>query len=210
MWFRLLFPILLSASLLSCGSTSPKLKELPEPGQTIIINGFSIVSPNEPYWNCIRGNTREQGVSLTKKGANPDETYAITVFTGQLPQFENNEAFVSFVRDILSNEQDTRFVESEFEAEVVSTKSGICVSAQYKAKDLLAEKRTSNTSPMILETVNLVCRNPNSKSEGVLLAYSHRYYPGQWNPPLSDKAQYIFESLVFDEDLKANTNKVCP
>ena len=215
MLLRLIFPILLSIGLLSCGSTSKKIQELTEPRQTIFFNGFSIISPNEPYWNCIPGNTKEQGFSLTKTGSYLDETYAITVVTPQFPQFENNDDFVdvilgTLVMDQFSSDHGTRFVEKEYDAEAVSTKNGVCVRFMHKAKDLKAVKRTSNPSPMILETVGLACRNPNRKSDDVILTYSHRYYQGQWNPPLSDKAQDIFESLVFDADFKAKANKACP
>jgi hypothetical protein len=216
MWLHAIFLAAISTILLSCETVSPKpensiLKELTDLQQTIAFDGFSIVAPNEYGWYCVRRNTKGKAVSLTKSGSNADETYAFHVWTHQLPHLKNDEAFVSFILEGFNNEQDkSRFVKKELEANKVKTKHGVCVSTKSIHQDLLAHKRTSNPEPMLLEAISLICRNPHNQSEAAYLTYSHRYYPGHRDSSLSDKAQVQFDNLDFNAGLQAKSDEMCP
>ena len=50
---------------------------------------------------------------------------------------------------------------------------------------------------MILEIVQLSCRNPHDAGTVTYLGYSQRYEPGQRDPHFMDKGMQILDSLEF-------------
>ena len=75
MQFHLILLLVLLLGLTSCGTTSPELESINTRNQPIFLNGFSISTPNEFGWYCIRSNTKGNSVSLVRSGDMADEMF---------------------------------------------------------------------------------------------------------------------------------------
>lgn len=196
MWCRAIILVTLCAGLASCASPPLRIEELPPESQRIELDGFAVSTLNESGW--LVGQKNAHAVQLLKLGNNTDETYAIQAWVTELPQFYNDEAFVSYIADgMKKGTPSSRFIQQEYNASITNTTHGACVEFTSIHKDLSAKKRTSNPEPMLLEVMGLTCRNPNRPSEGAHLVFSHRYYSGNQDALLPTKAASLFGSLEF-------------
>jgi len=196
---QILFLTFLLISLTSCVSAPSRLvnQELPSQPLTIDFPGFSISTPNESGW--ILAFRNEQILELVKRGTNKDESYAIEVMQMiNLPQLKEDDDFLSFMSEELKKDTNQiRFIEQVHDVSTINTMNGKCIKFVSLHKDLDAKKQTKNAAPMLLEAFGLICRNPVDITNAVFLTYSNRYYSGNQDPSLSDKADTLFKSLKF-------------
>ena len=189
---------MISMGLLACASPPPGSQPFISKAQHIQLDGFSIVTPSEPGW--IVASRNHASLHLARKGGETDETYAIQAWQIDLPLFHTNEEFSSYVSQAI--EKDTngvRFRKIKTNVSAVSTKHGICVRLNSIHTDNLAVKESNNSRPMLLETESMTCRNPYFHTRGAHLALSNRYYEGNRDTSLREKAESFFKSLAFDK-----------
>ncbi|TCK16988.1 hypothetical protein DFR30_0208 [Thiogranum longum] len=196
MRYRAILLTLLVTCLVSCLSTPPPLKALPAQPGTLTLDDFSISAPDEEGWYLAHEDPNE--IQLVRKGTSGDETYAIQAWSIRLPQFFNDEAFVSFIMDrITHNTDETRFIAKKHQALIVNTRHGTCVKFMSVHETLSARKRSGNPGPILLEVVGITCRNPYQPTDGAHLVYSNRHRPGNKDFMLASRAQSLFDSLDF-------------
>ena len=209
----ILVSIVLAISLASCKSTSPRLDGVIDRQQTITLNGFSLVTPDEYGWQCMSGSTNGESIGLAKTGSNPDETYVFQVWTKQLPQIwerVDDHVFQTISVASLQNGWDkNRFIEVDLNYGLVDTKHGKCMRFLSIHQDLQAHKKTSNTEPMLLEAMGIICRKPQKETDLVNVVYSHRYYPGHRDYTLIDKAQAQFDGIDFNITHQIKSRGAC-
>jgi hypothetical protein len=185
-----------SLLLAACSSTQQNAQSLSSLSQQIQLNGFSITIPGDARWHTTKRNA--QSVHLVARGNAPDETYAIQAWTLTLPVFESNEAFSSFMeRSIFRDSDSERFNKIEENVAAVETKYGTCIRFKSIHEDNSAVKKSENSEPMLLEIEGITCRDPSSRSAASHLVFSNRYYEGNRDITLTEKADELFSSLAF-------------
>ena len=185
------------ASLLlfvSCAPIRPALKELPVPPQRSEHKGFSLVPLNEAGW--LIGFQQSSVLMLGKRGTDPDENFAIRAFTVLLPDFKSHDEFMGFARTAIHENDPIRFKPLLEEAKTVTVRGQSCGRTKTLTEDHGAVKRTKRSDFMLLEAHSLVCPHPQKKM-AVIVAYSHRYYPGNADSETARKADRIFETVEF-------------
>ena len=170
------------------------MQEVPLSPQRIILSGYSLVPLDEKGW--VIGQRSHETLVLGKRGKDPDENMIIRAFAEVLPPLKSDEEFIGFAKSVLVMEGAARHKVLSQQTKLVKIKSQPCVRTDTVMEDHNAVKRSSRTDPMILEAYSLTCKHPNG-STGILVAYSHRFYPGQKDPEAGVKAQKIFDSLEF-------------
>lgn len=183
--------------LAACAPVRPEQpKELAVPPQRSVHTGFSLLPLNEKGW--LIGMQQPQGLILGKHGSDPDESTVLRAFTVVLPDFNSRDEFVGFAKTAIGEFDPTRFKQATQESKTVTVKGQSCVSVKSMEEDLGAKKRTSRTDPMLIEAYSLVCPHPQKKI-AVVVAYSHRYYSGHFDPESAKKAETIFETVEFQD-----------
>ncbi len=180
----------------ACASVRPTMEEVPLPPQRISQKGYSLVPLDEAGW--LIGYRDAEKLVLGKRASDPDENMIIRAFAEVLPPLKSEEEFVGFAKSVLIMEGAARHKVLSQEAKRVTMKGQSCVRTDTVMEDHGAVKRSSRTDSMILEAHSLLCKHPN-KSTGILVAYSHRYYPEHKDPDAVKKAQKIFDSVEFSD-----------
>ena len=157
---------------------------------------FTMKPPQEDDWViAYRDNSQ---ISLAKYGNDKDETYAIMVTMVQIPNLDTENEFMNFIKE--SRDKDTdpkRFKVLKDEINIYKLRADFCVSYHTIAEDNKAVKRLWNNKPMLLEIVGYSCRYPLNKKIVINFNYSHRYYPGNEDKELLEKANKVFSQLEF-------------
>ena len=189
-WLLLSLIILLTA----CAPTMKQPKELSIPSQRSIHKGFSILPPNEKGWLVL---TQEPlGIALAKRGNDSDESIAITAHAVYLPEFKSREEFIGIAKALSRDSDPTRFNEITQETKTIVVDGQSCESIKLLEKDNDAQRVTNRKDPMILKAYSLVCPHPQMKL-AIVVAYSHRCYPGHADPEMARKAEEIFKTVEF-------------
>ena len=105
---------------------------------------------------------------------------------------------MNFIKE--SRDKDTdpkRFKVLKDEINIYKLRADFCVSYHTIAEDNKAVKRLWNNKPMLLEIVGYSCRYPLNKKIVINFNYSHRYYPGNEDKELLEKANKVFSQLEF-------------
>ena len=194
---RTLLTVMLSVVVLlgaSCAPVRPTMEEVPLPPQRISQKGYSLVPLDETGW--LIGYRDSEKLVLGKRANDPDENFVIRAFAEVLPPLKSEEELMGFAKSVLIMEGAARHKVLSQETKRVTMKGQSCVRTDTVMEDHGAVKRSSRTDYMILEAHSLLCKHPN-KSTGILVAYSHRYYPGDQDPESTKKAQKIFDSIEF-------------
>ncbi len=176
----------------------PPSPEIQIPPERISQNGYSLVPLNEKGW-LIAGRNAYQ-LAIGKRGENPDETFAIQAIPFRLSAFKTNEEFVSMVREGQENDTERpRFKIVKHEVTAYPMSGTDCAKSHMVTEDRAAVKRTNRSGDMILEVLTLTCAHPKDKSYGISIIFSQRYYPGQRDPALIEKAASVLTSVEFNE-----------
>lgn len=157
---------------------------------------FKMKPPQELGW-VIASRSPTQTV-FAKEGNNLDESYAIKVDVFELPNVNSFDEFKSYIMD--GQEKDTdlnRFKIVKNEMSKFEEREDYCISYHFVAEDKKAVKRSKNKDMMLLEMIGYTCRHPENKNTGVNFDYSNRYYSGNRDEALNNKAHESFELLQF-------------
>lgn len=183
----------LLAVVAACAPLPPKT--LPLPPQRIYQNTYSLVPPDEPGW--VVAGRRANELSLARGGEKPDETFAIQGSLLRGAAISSGEELVRVVDRLLTQADARRFKVLEVEVSEDRSRREICARSHFATEDHAAARKTPTPGPMILEALSLSCRHPKDAGSVVMLTYSHRYYPGQSDPGLRERAARVLSTLEF-------------
>ncbi len=195
---------------ISC-AISPEIREINPTPEKMFFEGFSLLTPNEKGWLYKKSERMDSGLVarryidgfgeniLNTMMAELDENYVLRTTILPLPNFEENGAFLHFVKEkLVNNEYGVRhkMLERYQELSMVGKKN--CVLDYYKGKDLKAKKTSSNSDPMILEAMHFICLHP-SENTALYFAYSFRYYSKNRDVRLKEKALAVLKNIDYSE-----------
>lgn len=182
----------------SCATISPQLPEIQIPPERILQNGYSFVPLNEKGWKIVGRNAYQ--LAFAKTGDNQDETFAIQTFTFGLPEHATIEEFIRIIKEGQTKDTNPqRFKMTEHEVTAYPMKGADCAKSHVVTEDNAAVKRSVKSENMILEAMTLTCAHPSNKNVGISIVYSQRYYPGQRDPALVEKATSILNSTELND-----------
>jgi hypothetical protein len=157
---------------------------------------FSMLPPQDSGWIIVFRNPSK--IVFGKEGSHLDETYVVSVMVTELPKLNSKEDFMEFIRDLKDKNADkNRFHVINNSVEYFSGREDYCAKLHLIAEDKDAVRTSNNKEPMILEMVDYFCRHPQNKNIGISFDYSSRYYKGNQDSSLVEKAKNVFESLKF-------------
>lgn len=182
--------------LLRACPRKPQLPEIRIPPDRIAQKGYSLIPPNEKGW-LVAGRNDYQ-LALVKKGANPDETFAIQAVPFRLSEFNTNEEFIRLIKEGQAKDTDSRRFKIVKHDVVSYPKIGTnCAKSHTVSEDRAAVKRSQKPGDMILEAMALTCAHPKDKNLGISVIYSQRYYPGQRDLAFAEQATTVLSSVEF-------------
>lgn len=195
MFKRIVLALLSIVFISSCHGQ--RFPEVVDPSARINISGVSVLPPQEQNWKV--SHMSENVISLIKKGSQPDATYASFVGFHELPDLESKEQFSKEIFKMLLSEIDTeRFTIKKNEGEISHSRETYCW--RYH---MISEDRAAKTRPgqkvMLLEMVGYICQHPKDRNKGVNFQYSHRYYPGDEDPEIKNKAKEFLDNVTFTD-----------
>ena len=157
---------------------------------------FALLPPQEDDWVIVYKDISQ--ISLAKKGNDKDETYAISVTMVEIPNIDTEYEFMDFVAKSRDKDTDTkRFKILKDDTNIYKLRADYCVSYHTIAEDNKAVKHFMNKKPMLVEMVGYTCRYPLNRNMVINFDYSHRYYPGNGDEKLLEKANKVFSQLEF-------------
>lgn len=188
-----LIPVVFSG----CASVPDRPQLLPMPAQRIVIDGYSVLPPNERGW--IRAPSHPSKLMLVKRGSAPDETFAIEGQLIDVSPFNSFDEFTKQVTEINSTRLDPgRFKTIKNEIVPDQSRATECALSSILTDDTQAVKRTTSIKgAMRLEIKTLTCVFPSDKKVGFTVAYSHRYYPENANPHFTEIANNFLSAITF-------------
>ena len=198
--FQRLILLSMAVFVASCATPNkrPQLTEVTIPPERIVENGYSLMPLNEAGW--MYGPRNSSQFSLVKKGANPDETYAIQGMLHPVPIFSTNEEFLQLVkRDQANDTPPQRFKLLTHDVTSFPMKGAVCARTYLSAEDHAAVKQSGNTGEMILEVLTLSCAHPSEPRVGIMVGYSHRHYPRNSDSTLIEKGTNVLNSVELFE-----------
>lgn len=192
MQFKTLFLFFSAISLIACSSTQKIQKQAPAdqmaPASNIIQKGFSLSIPDQADWTMVKNESYK--IIMTKPGAENNERYTIQAVMVKLPNFNNDEEFMSFITNRMEKSQKKSKVKViEKNTQFVEGRDTKCV--QYNSKEEYAGK----SKPIMLEMVNFTCRHTDKHNAGVYLAYSKKYSEGNNDKNFAVAAADIFSHM---------------
>jgi len=191
--------ICISLVMTSCASTQePKTPEIQLPPKRIVQKGYSLMPLNEAGW-IIAGRDDYQ-LTIITFGYNTDETYAIQAIPFRLPAFKTSEEFVRLVKEgQLKDTDPARFRIKKHDVALFPGKGTDCVRSHMVTEDLSAIKSSGRSGGMILEALALTCAHPKDKKVGISVIFSQRYFPGERDPAIIEKATSVLNSVEFTD-----------
>lgn len=157
---------------------------------------YKFVPPKNEDWIIAYRNKSQ--MALAKNGEKEDETYALSIILFELPKIDSKESFLNYVKTGREKDTDSkRFDMIKDEIAPYANFEDFCVFYHSVAIDKKAKKRSKRKDPMILEMSGYVLRHPQNKNLGINFDYSNRYYKGDKDSKLSDKASELFKQLKF-------------
>lgn len=134
-------------------------------------------------------------VVLSKQNPNKHERYTIQALVVKLPNFKDDDAFLSYIEESMAKNSDkSKLNIIEQQVNLTSGEGKRCV--MYNSKEE-PTKKTSNKKSLVLGMVNFTCRHPDKKNAGVYLAYSKKAYRDNIDDNLITQAKNIFSQLKF-------------
>jgi hypothetical protein len=182
-------------ALVACAPTQKLVKLPPERSYH---NGFSLIPLNEEGWYI--GESYKDNLNLRKYGTSPDETYVIYTEIFEVPSFNSQSEFVDFVKQHNKNfGGGIRFNTIKEEAEPYSRNGVQCVRSNLMFEDTAAKMQGGGVHTMVLEMDVMTCVHPTDSSCALEVIYSHRNFPDQRDPTMSEKAKIVFDSVEFSD-----------
>lgn len=188
----------ISLVIASCASVETKSPEVQIPPKRIVQKGYSLLPLNEVGW-IIAGRDEYQ-LTIITFGYNTDETYAVQATPFRLSAFKNSEEFVRLVKEgQLKDSDPARFRIKKHDVAVFPGKGTDCVKSHMVTEDLSAIKSSGRSGGMILEALALTCAHPKDKKVGISVIFSERYFPGERDPAIVEKATSVLNSVEFTD-----------
>lgn len=187
----------LVASILSSCVTANKATEVILPPKRMSYSGFSFMPLDEQGWYIFAKTSN--GVALSKRGSNDDETYAIVASGGTPPGGVTSNNLVDKFREQQREEMDgQRYKLISLNVSERSHKLAPCALSHRVVEDNEAVKRTNKSGAMILDEYSLVCLHPIEENMSILVTYSRRHYPEDEDATFENVGRNIFDSLEFE------------
>lgn len=157
---------------------------------------FTMSPPQGSDW--IIANRNPRAINFAKQGKNIDETYAAHVYVVDLPNMASKDEFFKYMKAEIEKDTDLeRFTPIKNNYSYFEGRGDYCINYYSLAEDKKAQKRSNKKDSMLLEVVGYFCRQPRNKNIVIVFGYSHRYYDGNQDEKLSEKASAAFEKLKF-------------
>lgn len=186
----LIIPIILL--LASCVSMPPAVN----PSTAIPLSGLSVFPPVNGKWHKVQHSAYQ--LVLMSRGKEKDESIGVNISLFQLPQFDSDDEFLSYVKQGRSQEPNTgRFNILKNNESISALKEAKCVKYHSISEDHGAKKVSSNSSLMLLENIGYNCKHPLNQSVGVNIEYSLRHYQKQTYESLGSDSKEFFNKIKF-------------
>lgn len=128
---------------------------------------------------------------------NIDQSHLISMSVRNVEEIHSIEDFSSLIKQARAMDKlPSRFKLLGNLEEIDSSKPDYCVKFHSRMEYHKAKRASKRTDMMILDDVGFICRSPNNKRVVLNFYYSHRHYPGQADPILSNKRKHFFETVV--------------
>jgi hypothetical protein len=184
--------IILCLLVTSCITVAP----IVSPYSRIDIYGVSSLPPQNGQWSVIVASGTQ--MSLAKSGGIDNESLVVQVSTFQLPEFEKDEDFLTYVQQGRASEPDTgRFRVIENEESLSILDDATCVKYHSVSEDNAAQIKGGNVASMLLENMGYNCQHPLNKLVGVHIEYSLRRYPDTVYSSFESDANGFFGNIGF-------------
>lgn len=178
--------------LASCVSMPPAVSS----STAIPISGLSVFPPENGKWHKVQHSAYQ--LVLMSRGKEKDESIGVNVSLFQLPKFDSDDQFLSYVKQGRSQEPKTgRFNILNNKEAISALKEAKCVKYHSISEDHGANKVSSNPSSMLLENIAYNCKHPLNESVGVNIEYSLRHYQKSSYESLESDAIAFFNAVNF-------------
>jgi tetratricopeptide (TPR) repeat protein len=195
MFKRIALFLLTIVFIYSCNGQS--FREVADPSVRIDIRGASVLPPQGKTWKIIQKN--ENRLILIKGNPQSDATYTASVMINELSDFESEEQFSKEIpKKFLSAYNSDRFTIKKEEGEISRSRENYCWTYHLIVEDRAAKTRTGK-KVMLLEIIGYICQHPKDRTKGINMQYSHRYYPGDDDPEVKNKAKEFLDNVTFTD-----------
>jgi hypothetical protein len=189
-----LFIILFILLLASCVGMPPAVN----PSTAIPLSGLSVFPPENSKWYKVQHSAYQ--LVLMSRGKEKDESIGVNISLFQLPKFDSDGQFLSYVKQGRSQEPNTeRFYMLKNKETISALKEAKCVKYHSISEDHGAKKVSSNSSLMLLENIGYNCKHPLNQSVGVNIEYSLRYYQKQSYESSESDSKAFFNNINFSK-----------
>ncbi len=167
-----LFITLLLALVACAAPPLPIGKPIP-PGYLYKAKFLDIRSPNEEGWYLA--GAAQSGIQFTRHGDEKEETFAAQVSTFPLPEFQDADDFVNFIkRGFQADTNPERFTVIKANFNLTGVRKYRCVNVSAVIEDKQALTSPKHHEKLMLQSISLYCRHPVNKLAGFAVIYSHR------------------------------------
>lgn len=159
-------------------------------------NYYTFISPQKDNWTIAYRNQAQ--THLAKNGNSLNETYAISIFPIQIPNFLTKQDFIEYIQqENKKGINPKRFNVTKFKVKPYNKRTDYCINYHSIAEDKKPVTKTHINKMMTLEIAGFICRHPDNKNIAINYGYSQRYYQGNQDKDLIDKSVKIFEQIKF-------------
>jgi hypothetical protein len=175
------------------GACASQPKEPPR----IVMQGFSIASPNEKEWIVAR-----QGPELTvigKPGRFSGESFTMQAIIVNLPSFDSVDALVRHVEATRRKEIDPkqyRLYKLDVSPQKIHAQD--CALARADMAERASAEGTGSPVNTMLETLTLICPHPQNHQRGISMTYAHRHFPEDADPQFTQDGAALMQTLNFE------------
>ena len=185
---------LLSIATASCVTVAPVVN----PNSEISIYGVSSQPPQNGSWTLLTAAGYQ--MSFAKEGAKKNESLVANVVIYQIPEFQNNEKFLSHIIQGRASEPNIgRFEILKNEEALVPLNGTTCVKYHSISRDKAAQIQGGETAEMLLENIGYHCIHPKNQTVGVNMEYSLRHYSDTTYETFANNANEYFNNIKFTE-----------
>ncbi len=178
--------------LTSCVTIAPVVN----PNNEISIYGVTSLPPQNGNWTLLAAAGYQ--ISLAKEGSQKNESLVANVVIYQIPEFTNNDEFLSHISQGRAAEPDIgRFENIKNEEILTLFKDVTCVKYHSISKDKAARLQTGDTAEMLLESMGYHCIHPKNNTVGVNIEYSLRHFSDTNYPMYPKDANEFFNNIKF-------------
>ena len=195
MLIRIILLLVAIVSVTACNSQ--RSTNVTDPNDKIDIRGASVLPPQEKGWKIVQKTANQ--LHLAKRIAQSDTSYVATVMITKLPDIESKEQFSNVIHEKFLSIYDTgRFTILKQDGNISYSKEYYCWRYHIISEDRAAKTKAGKKA-MTLEIVGNICQHPKNKRLGVHSGYSQRYYPGNQDPEIKNKADEFLVNVTFTD-----------